>query len=394
MLILHKCHLVGMLRPNYQDASIVNLMGSIAEKFGSCATYPPLKDFRFDDSTRSVLLIVLDGVGYEIIKNMERATFLKRHMKDQMTSVFPSTTSASLTSFGTGVAPQQHGITGWFVYLKELGVISKVLPFSPRYCDEPFSTYGIDPSIVFSCPPFIDSLPVESYYITRDVFACSDFTRSVAGSAHIVPYSCFEGFVDAIESTVSLSSCPKYIYAYWPYFDTLGHLKGLGDEHTMRHLQEIDSKLGALFERLEGQGISVVVTADHGMIDVAGDSRVVLGDHETLKSSLVMPLSGEARGPYCYVRPSRVDAFEHYVESELSQYCDLVKSGDMVDSGLFGLGEANAKLYDRIGDYTLVMKDSYVMLDALEGESITNMKGFHGGLSRAEVAVPLIHMTL
>ena len=48
-----------------------------------------------------------------------------------LTSTSPTCTTATataITTFMTGLAPQQHGLTGWHVYLKELGCVTAVLP--------------------------------------------------------------------------------------------------------------------------------------------------------------------------------------------------------------------------------------------------------------------------
>ena len=44
------------------------------------------------------------------------------------TAANPPTTSAAITTFATGLAPQQHAVTGWFMHLKELGAVSTILP--------------------------------------------------------------------------------------------------------------------------------------------------------------------------------------------------------------------------------------------------------------------------
>ncbi len=57
----------------------------------------------------------------------------------------------------------------------------------------------------------------------------------------------------------------------------------------------------------------------------------------------------------------------------------------------FGLFESNENLKDRIGDYILIFKKNYYMRDKLKGEGKRIPKlGYHGGLSKEEMLVPLI----
>lgn len=103
-----------------------------------------------------------------------------------------------------------------------------------------------------------------------------------------------------------------------------------------------------------------------------------------------MPLCGEPRLVYCYVRHDKREEFESYVQQELSAACDLHRSSDLVAQGLFGLGEPHPELLSRVGDYTLVMKENYAFTGRIPGEGVLQMTGFHGGLSAAEVYVPLV----
>ena len=102
-------------------------------------------------------------------------------------------------------------------------------------------------------------------------------------------------------------------------------------------------------------------------------------------------LTGESRFTYCYVRPHKVKQFETYMKKYLSEYCYLFKSIDLVKKGYFGLFNSHPKLEDRIGDYTLIMKDNYIIRDTILGEKPNKFKiGQHGGMSKEEMFVPLV----
>jgi hypothetical protein len=103
-----------------------------------------------------------------------------------------------------------------------------------------------------------------------------------------------------------------------------------------------------------------------------------------------MPLSGEPRAAYCYVRPEKIKQFENYVKTEFKKCCEMRKSEDLIKEKYFGLFEPNEKLKDRIGDYVLIMKENYIMKDLVLGEKRNIYIGNHGGVSREEMFVPLI----
>ena len=138
----------------------------------------------------------------------------------------------------------------------------------------------------------------------------------------------------------------------------------------------------------------IIVTADHGFVDIAEHHRIELDTHPLMKDCLSIPLCGEQRLSYAYVRHQKREQFESYINRHLSHAIELYKSEQLLRRGLFGLGEAHPELLSRIGDYVLIMKAGYVMHDPIPGEKPSRMIGFHGGLSEQEMRVPLITVSL
>ena len=122
--------------PDYKGGSIVNLMASLEIGLGGDPPrYPPcrLLDPVRVAARRQVLLLVIDGLGFNYLLGHAGAACLNRHVAGGLTSVFPSTTTTAVTTFLTGDAPQQHGLTGWHMYFQELGAVMAVLPGRPRF---------------------------------------------------------------------------------------------------------------------------------------------------------------------------------------------------------------------------------------------------------------------
>lgn len=141
---------------------------------------------------------------------------------------------------------------------------------------------------------------------------------------------------------------------------------------------------------LDKYNASLIVTSDHGMVDSSEKDTIGLSDHPLLKESLLLPLTGDPRVAYCYVRPGMEKQFESYIRKNLEEYCSMDKSYDIIEKGFFGLYEPNGKLYQRTGDYTIVMKKNYMIREALSGEKNKELIGIHGGLTSDEMFSPLI----
>ena len=379
--------------PDYRGGSIVNLMSSIIAAYGGWRTdYPPLEQLSSDPlgETRNLVLLVLDGLGYNYLMQRGEGSILRQHLRHPITSVAPPTTATAITTFLTGLAPQQHGLTGWFTWFRELGSVLAVLPFQPRCSHESLGCTGISAEALFGHVPVFDRLQVKSYSLCPDWIAQSDFNRAHLGRAEPVPYQDLDDCLSRITRLVRAHDEQKYIYAYWPGFDRLAHQQGVGSDVVSEHFAELDAGFAHLLDSLAGSGTTVIVTADHGFVDIPQQQRILLDAHPVMKACLSIPLCGEQRLSYAYVRHGKREQFEYYIEQHLSHAIELHRSEKLLQANLFGLGEPHPELRSRIGDYILIMKAGYVIQDPIAGEKPPQMLGFHGGLSEQEMYVPFI----
>ncbi len=383
-----------MVLPDYKGGSIVNLMASLLESYGSKSQYAPLRLLPPAElkGSKNIVLVVLDGLGYEYLRKHGKGSIFSDRLEGRITSVFPSTTAACVTTFNTGLAPQQHAITGWFVYLKEMGTISTILTFTPRYAGvdrtASFTRQKINPKVIFDQKSIFERIKTRSYIVTREGIADSAYSVAHSGKAKRLGYRNLTGFFNKLKKALARKG-RKFVYAYWPDIDSLAHKYGTSDKRVERHLKQLDRRFRSLYRSLE-PGTTIVITADHGLINIEPSKRIFLRDHPKLEECLSMPLSGEHRAAYCYVHPSKARQFEKYVRTEFKNKCSLHRSESLVKKGYFGLFSANEKLNSRIGDYVLIMKGNYVMDDFVCGEKMKNPVGVHGGVSDEEMYVPLI----
>ncbi len=383
-----------MIQPNYENGSIINLVSSITTALGnSPATHKPLSFLESDfiSKKKNVVFIVLDGLGYNFIKD-QGSSFIKRNIVGSCTSVFPSTTATAITSFLTGMSPAQHAVTGWFVYLKELGTISAILPFKPRYGGEIFSKSDIFAKDIFRQSTIFEKFNRKSFTLSNDYIINSDYTKFYSKGSTSVAYKKenIENFVMNLRTLVQDIPEEKFIYAYWPTFDTLAHKNGIHSLNCKNHYQELSRALENFVYSINNTDTVVIVTADHGLIDSPKEAFIDLDLHPKLRDTLVMPLSGDPRAAYCYVKQGMTDIFENYVHEHLADVCSMFKSAELVERHFFGLDVPNPKLWDRIGDYVLIPKENYVIKDKVLGESPHYYTGHHGGVSEDEMYVPVI----
>ena len=231
-----------MYLPNYKNGSVVNLMSSISKSLGDEPQYEPLQTLTSAElsASRNIVLLVIDGLGYEYLMKHGQDSILHEHLRGKMTSVFPSTTAACVTTFATGVAPQQHAVTGWFVHLKELGTVSAILRFKPRNGGASFSRAKVKPEKIFNQKLLSTKIRAKSYTIMPKKLVKSDYNRATAGKTKLIPYRNLKGFFKTIRKVIRSNNKQKYIYAYWPEFDTLSHKHGNNSQQVAAHFKELD----------------------------------------------------------------------------------------------------------------------------------------------------------
>lgn len=377
------------MAPDYNNC-IVNLVAAFLPIIGKKPRgYQPLDIIKDDvQDGRTHILLIIDGLGDTFLQKFPES-FLYHHRRTKITSVFPPTTATALTSFFTGVAPQQHGITGWFTYFRELGTVATVLPFTSRYGGSCFSAADIFPDQMIQAHSLLDEPRVDAHVILPEFLMDSDYSRTLSGQALRHGYKDAFGMFHCIR-TLAEQEKRCLVVAYWPDLDGLAHSKGVSSPEVENHFLELDNLCRENLAPLAKQGANVIISSDHGLIDTSPEKTVHLDDHTGLRDMLVLPLCGEPRCAYCYVRSGKDKAFKQYIAENLDFACELRRSSTMITEGYFGLGSVSSRLKERVGDYILVMKDDYIIKDRLLNEGMFHHKGVHGGLSGDEMLVPLI----
>jgi predicted AlkP superfamily pyrophosphatase or phosphodiesterase len=311
-----------------------------------------------------------------------------------MTSVFPSTTASAIPTFLTGLAPQQHGLTGWNMYFREIGAIAAPLPFRVRTGRHSLREAGVTPTQLFGLTSLFDHLPLPCHVVSPKHIIHSDFNVALSGRATRHGYETLQEMVELIAGLLRSDAARSYTHAYWPQHDSLAHEHGINSPQVAEAFATLDAAFAQLAEVARSNDSLIIVTADHGFIDTSAEQTIDLDDHPGLRDTLLLPLCGEPRMAYAYVRAGRERQFEDYVRDRLAAQVDLFKSESILRQGWLGTGEAHPALRDRIGDYVLIPRGRAILRDWLQGEERHTHIGVHGGLSAAEMIVPLVVTSL
>jgi hypothetical protein len=186
-----------------------------------------------------------------------------------------------------------------------------------------------------------------------------------------------------------------YIYAYWPTVDTIAHVLGpLTAEHGAE-VAALDFQIGRLIRSLPERGDTLVMlTADHGHVDVDPEQPVRFAEHPDLLAMLRVAPAGERRAVYLYPREGAAKEVAAYTRERMHDVAGTVLRADAVELGLFGPEPLTERAAARIGEVLLFPRGNLELVSPVETtDGLVPHKvfrGLHGGLSAEEALVPLL----
>jgi len=303
----------------------------------------------------------------------------------ELQSVHPSGTPAALTSLATGCWPAEHGVIGWFTYLADTGVTATILPFIERFGGQPLEELGVTSERAFPKPSLMPRFVHEPAAFMPRFIAGSTYSRYVTGDVVTHPYDTPALATLDVIRRIEGAAGPTYSYIYVPFVDQAQHAQGVYSDAARSALIDAEAALSRLADRLPS-GARIVVSADHGQVDVPDEAMHHLGDADPLLDVVVVPPSGCPRTPMFHVRDGRRSAFERLFRERCGERFALLTAQEADELRLFGPGELSVTARARIGDYIAIAGGAGV----LRYRPDSPMRGFHGGLLRDEVRIPLI----
>ena len=221
--------------------------------------------------------------------------------------------------------------------------------------------------------------------VSRPEFEGSGLTEAAYGTPRYVGAARSEDLAEQV--IAEIESGPGLVYGYHPTLDTVAHLHGIASPEWARAAGSVDRLITRIAEALPS-GAALLVTADHGALDVPVDSRIDLDTDPRLAAG-VRVVAGEPRVRYLHTAPGAGADVLAAWRAVLGDRADVLSREAVVDSGLFG--PVRSEHLARIGDVVVICRDDTVVLaSAHEPEMVSKLVAFHGSLTPVETAIPLI----
>ncbi len=404
----------GFVMPSYDGWGVANIPATLASLFGGDlpAACPPLQRelwLGWTDGLRRVILVVVDALGYlQLRAAMASDDGLVFHGLAEagclipLTSTFPSTTNAVLTTLWSGYSPAAHGVLAYELYLRELGVAASTLFFWPVYHRQRdvLSAWGLEAESFVPVPSLARQL--SQHGVTTRLFLNRVYLDSMLSRIHTRDARQTYGFVGMADMWLGLQRVidqhPQeklLLAAYWDTLDAITHQYGPDNEFWTMELRSLSTTMRCAFlDRLtpaQRAGTLLLLLADHGGLSTPRRAAVRLTRHAPLRDALSLPPVGENRAVFLHARGDTLGVLRQYIEAELAASFVVLSREQVLSSGLLGPGPVYEETPHRLGDLVCLAKDNHYL--ARDDQQLM-MLGRHGGLGAREMLVPLLGVRL
>lgn len=358
-----------MLIPSASGHGLVNLVAELEHRFTGSARAPTLTPdlAALIPEGDTTVLVLFDGLGAAQAAEVDDLT---ASIAGVMHAPFPTTTTVSLATVATGRVAAGHGVLGHLMWLPEVGKVTNVLKFvTPQGTPVRIDHASFLPGE--SLWERLRSSGIEPITVQPGGFAGSPLSAALyRGCRFEAAWTKSEW----VEATVQLASEPgRFVFAYWPEVDVTAHVAGRRSTAYRRAVVDAGRLWQRLRERVAGP---LIGTSDHGLLDYRESGKLLLrspdmGELTWFGDSRALMARGDAGRGRAILEGT---AARVLTRSEFVQW--------------FGEDpDPHPQLEDRLPDLVALAADDTLLLPRGFDRRLV---GYHGGLRRSEVEIPLL----
>jgi hypothetical protein len=366
----------GFVEPRLGDRSL----GEVITSVGAAMGLSDFEDRLSLPAAPSYVVLVVDGLGEDNLRRNAACAPYLAELLDQhqpLTCGVPSTTATSITSLSTGLVAGQHGVVGYTSRIPGTNRLLNALTWDPTVAAEQWQPH-------INALARVHAAGAVATVVNKAQFEGSGLT--LAGQRD-VDFHGIDSVWERLDAVCDLAEQPgSLIYCYESDLDHTGHDTGCESAQWREVLSRVDAEAERLREELPAE-VALLVTADHGMVDVPWTDRTEVADVPGLLDDVVL-FGGEARFRHLYTRAGAGEEVAQRWQAELQQRAVVLTRDDAVERGWFGTVEDRVR--PRLGDVMVAATGSHAVLAKRWFNVETKMVGFHGSLTPVEMNVPLL----
>jgi predicted AlkP superfamily pyrophosphatase or phosphodiesterase len=356
----------------------------------------------------AVILFLVDGFGWRFFERFQEMPFLKRMAKqgriEKLTSQFPSTTAAHLTTIHTGWTVGQSGIHEWIYYepLVDAIIAPLLFTYAGVWERDLLKATGVQPAHLYPRGMFYPEL--KTMGVKTFGFGIRDYTPSTYSSAVMdgVELRAFKTLSEALVNLGLLlegQTQPSYVYLYFDRIDMLSHDYGPTSPQAEAEIETFLLMMEYYFERVfKGKQVLFLMTADHGQVEIDPKTTIFLnkapqfaGVERFLKTNrkgqLLVP-AGSPRDMFLYIKDDMLEEAQSFLAPRLEGRADVVKTEALIEEGYFG-PEVSSRFRERAGNLVILPYEYESVWWYEKGKFEQRFYGHHGGLTPQEMETVL-----
>ena len=353
----------------------------------------------------AVVLFLIDGFGWRFFERFQDAPFLKRIARqgkiEKLTSQFPSTTAAHITTIHTGLPVGISGVYEWYYYEPQIDQIIAPLLFSLAGTKErdTLKSIGVKPASLYPRGVFYPALKkrgVDSYLFGLREYTPSTYSSVIMAGLEQYAFKTFSEALVNLNLLLEKQTKPTYIHLYFDKLDSICHEYGPTSPQMEAEIETFLLIMEHYFERIFNtkKRVLFLMTADHGQVEVDPQTTVFLnrdmrfsGVERFLKTNryrqLLVP-AGSARDMFLHVKDDLVDDAQAFLTPRLEGKADVVKTEYLMKDGYFG-PQVSSRLRERVGNL-VILPYRYESVWWYEKDKFEQrFYGHHGGLTPQEM---------
>ncbi len=394
--------------PTYSGYNFSNISTTIPSLFSSKFKQTLADDvLNKNKKYKQVILFFIDGFGWRFIEQYKNHPVLKKLEKNgnvsMLSTQFPSTTAAHVTSINTGLAVCESGIYEWNYYEPTLDAVIQPLFFSyaGEKQRETLKDKNIDPKTLFPKSKLYEqlkSLGVQAHIFQDESFAQTSYGDVVMADTKIHPYTSLDHALLEIENVLKNNTDSKYLYFYYSAIDKVGHEFGPESAEFSCTVTKFLDSLDTFLKNIELQKDTLfLMTADHGQTRIYEETcwyinkeaPELLQYFKKNKNGDYLAPCGSARDMFLHINDEDAQTVLSSLQKKLTSIAEVVLTQELIDLGFFGPVISKTFL-SRVGNIVILPFAEKSVWWYEQDKFWQKHKGHHGGMTPEEMETVLI----
>jgi len=391
----------GKFKNVVDDYCLSNIPGTILSNFGveskKCLPNDVFgKEIKQYDK---VVLFVIDAFGYTFFeKFFEKSTFLKRIVSEgvvsKLTTQFPSTTTANVTTLHTGIPVSESGVIEWNYYEPRIDAVYSPLLFKKAGESE---LLNIDASELLPIENIYQKLNVASYVFQYQLYNEGPYSKLMHKGSETISFQDIDEGLSQLKKILQLNE-KSYSYFYHSDFDSVLHEFGPESLQAEACFDSIFNSLDTFFEEVKLENTLILLTADHGQTTVIKENAIYLNLEfpeilpylkKNQAGEFIIPC-GSFRDMFLYIEKEHIEDICHFLQKNLIGKAEVYKVEELIKKGVFGHEKPSKEFLDRVGDIVILPYRDQAVWWYEENKFFVKHQGMHGGLTKEEMEIPFL----